>query len=91
MEIFAASDLNNEAIRLEQAGDYVGAEKKHLEALELKKKSALGTHIGEALTENGLGELYLKMGKLDEAQKLLESAYQTRSRKLFLLQSTIKQ
>lgn len=83
MDLFVASELNNEAIRLEQAGDYDGAEKKHLEALELKKKAVLGNHIGIALTQNGLGELYLKMGKLDEAQKMLDSAYHARACKCF--------
>lgn len=81
MDIIVASDLNNEALQLESAGDFINAEKKHLQALALKKKSA--KPIGVALTENGLGELYLKMGKVDEAEKMLSSAYQARSRKYF--------
>lgn len=81
MDIIEAANLNNEALGLEAAGDYDGAEKRHLMALELKKNSVYAKPTIIAVTENGLGELYLKMGKLDQAQKMLESAYQTRSRK----------
>lgn len=81
MDIILAANLNNEANQLEAAEDYDGAERNHLEALELKQKSSFGNPIGIALTQNGLGELYLKMGKLDEAEKMLESAYHARGRK----------
>lgn len=86
MDIFAASDLNNEALELESEGDLIGAEKKHLAALELKMNSAFRTDIGVALTQNGLGELYLKMGKLEQAQEMLEKSYKARGCKYFFLQ-----
>lgn len=81
MDIIEAANLNNEAIALEAAGDYDGAEKKHLLALELKRNSACAKPHITAITENGLGELYLKMGKLDQAEKLLRSAYCGRNSK----------
>ncbi|KAG4080217.1 hypothetical protein HA402_008288 [Bradysia odoriphaga] len=80
MDMFVASGLNNEALRLESDGNYAGAEKKHLEALDIKMNSPYGNPIGRALTQNGLGELYMKMGKLDQAQEMLEAAYKARSR-----------
>ncbi|TVY20778.1 hypothetical protein LARI1_G001816 [Lachnellula arida] len=78
MEIFLASSLNNEAIELERAGNYVGAEAKHLEALRLKIIGSGEHSIHVAFTRNGLGELYLKMGKLDDAQEQLEKAVAVR-------------
>lgn len=81
MDIIEAANLNNEAIALEAAGDYDGAEKKHLLALELKRNSACAKPHITAITENGLRELYLKMGKLDQAEKLLRSAYCGRNSK----------
>lgn len=74
IDIFKAAALNNEALELEAAGDFESAEKKHLEALALKQNSVYGNPHGTALTQNGLGELYMKMGKLDKAQQMLESA-----------------
>ncbi|TVY32501.1 hypothetical protein LSUB1_G007756 [Lachnellula subtilissima] len=74
MNIILAAPLNNQAIQLEGAGNYVGAETKHLEALEMKLAGPLENPVAVAITRNGLGELYIKMGKLDEAQEQLEKA-----------------
>lgn len=79
MEMFQACGLNNEALRLENEGDYEAAEKKHLAALKLKRKAKSET--GVALTQNALGELYMKMGKLEKAQEMLQSSYEARGRK----------
>lgn len=83
MDLMEAADLNNEALELESDGDYENAEKKHLAALDLKTKSAIKHPIGIALTKNGLGELYLKMGKFDQAEEMLKNAYEVRGRKYF--------
>lgn len=78
METFFAASLNNQAIELERVGNYVGAEAKHLEALHLKILGSGEYSIHVAITRNGLGELYIKMGKLDEAQEQLEKAVAVR-------------
>lgn len=80
--VFAASKLNNEANALSMSGNHAAAEKKHLEALELKIRATGQNSIGVALTKNALGELYLKIGKLDEAAKMLEDADQIRNGEL---------
>ncbi|TVY27166.1 hypothetical protein LHYA1_G004691 [Lachnellula hyalina] len=74
MNIILAAPLNNQAIQLERAGNYVGAEAKYLEALEIKLAGPVEHLVSVAITRNGLGELYIKMGKLDEAQEQLEKA-----------------
>jgi tetratricopeptide (TPR) repeat protein len=79
METIIAAGLNNEALQLDDAGDYAGAERKHLEALRLKIQGNGEHSIQVALTKNGLGELYLKMGELDKAQNMLEGADAIRS------------
>jgi tetratricopeptide (TPR) repeat protein len=80
--IMDAVNLNNEAIQLEQMGSFEEAEKKYLESLALKKRATGENSTGVALTKNALGELYMKMGRLDEAQALLEHAEQIRSGEL---------
>ena len=80
-ETWNAVSLNNEALQLEEMGDFAGAEKKHLEALRMKIIGSGEDSIPVALTKNGLGELYLKMGELDKAQKMLEESYAVRSSK----------
>lgn len=76
-----ASALNNEANGLEMSGDYDGAEKKFLESLNLKVAAVGQDSIQVALSRNALGELYLKMDRLDDAQQMLEDADRVRSRK----------
>lgn len=76
-----AAEINNEALALEETGNYQEAEKKYLQSLKMKEKSPHSSPIGVALSQNGLAELYLKMGKLHQAQNLLEKAYAARSGK----------
>ncbi|KAI0361587.1 hypothetical protein OH77DRAFT_1417867 [Trametes cingulata] len=72
-------DLNNQALRLERQGDLQGAERAHLEAIRVKE-AGLGTdHFTTAVSYNGLGELYLKMGRLDQAEEYLNKALRVRS------------
>lgn len=82
MDVIMAADINNEAMQLEMAGNYVEAEKKFVQALRMKEESDYSTPINIALSQNALAELYLKMGKLDEAQDLLEKAFAVRSGKV---------
>ena len=79
--ILLASQLNNEANMLESSGNYTDAEKKHLEAIALKVAAAGQDSIQAALSKNALGELYLKMDRLDDAQKMLEDADRVRRSK----------
>ena len=70
---------NNEGLALKQRGMYEDAEKKYLKALDLKL-----THIGEnaittALSHNALGELYIAMNRLDDAEKHLDLAVKIRN------------
>lgn len=82
MSLHTAANLNNEANMLESAGDFAGAEKKHLKALQMKIAASGDQSIHVGLTKNGLGELYLTMGRLDEAQAMLEAADSIRTRML---------
>ncbi|KAF4628415.1 hypothetical protein G7Y89_g9731 [Cudoniella acicularis] len=74
MENFFAAGINNEATTLEMQGNFPAAEAKYLQALQLKRNSPIGGAIAIALTMNALGELYLKMGRLDDAEKMLKGA-----------------
>ncbi len=74
MEMIQAASLNNAGLQLEQAGQYPAAEAKYLRALELNTQSSEAMPVHRALTQNCLGELYLKMNRLDEAQEMLELA-----------------
>lgn len=81
--VMQAADLNNSAMHLMRLGDLIGAETAFREALKLKIKGAGLESSQAALSSNALGELYLKMGKLEEAQELLEHAERVRSGMLF--------
>lgn len=79
MAMGEAIQNNNEGLALKQSGNYEAAEQKYLKALDLKLK-----HIGEnaittALSHNALGELYIAMNRLDDAEKHLELAIKIRN------------
>lgn len=70
---------NNQGLALKESGQYEAAEKKYLRALDLKLN-----HIGEkaittALSHNALGELYIAMNRLDEAESHLQLAIEVRN------------
>lgn len=72
-----AAELNNKALGLYQQGKYTEAEYYYKQALELRLKNISDPCVPPqsiALSQNALGELYLSMGRLDEAEKLLHSA-----------------
>ncbi|TFK93456.1 hypothetical protein K466DRAFT_537921 [Polyporus arcularius HHB13444] len=70
--------LNNQALQLEAAGDLQGAERLHLQAIEVKEASLGTDHVTTALSYNGLGELYLTMQRLDKAEEYLDKALRVR-------------
>ncbi|KAI0724580.1 hypothetical protein C8T65DRAFT_626969 [Cerioporus squamosus] len=70
--------LNNEALRLEAAGDLEGAERMHLRAIEVKEASLGPDNFTTAVSYNGLGELYLTMQRLDKAEEYLNKALRVR-------------
>lgn len=72
-------DLNNQALQLQRQGDFQAAERVYLQAIQVKE-AGLGTeHFTTAVSYNGLGELYLKMDRLDEAGEYLNKALRIRS------------
>ncbi|KAH6662263.1 hypothetical protein B0J14DRAFT_496214 [Halenospora varia] len=79
MANFHAAGLNNEATQLEMAGDFAASEAKYLEALQIRRSAPGIPDISVALTLNALGELYLKMGRLDDAERMLIDADAIRS------------
>ena len=66
--------IKNEAQALERSGDLAGADRKHLEALRMKITASGENLIHVGLTKNALDELYLDIGRLDEAKMMLEAA-----------------
>ncbi|KAA8576036.1 hypothetical protein MFRU_033g00010 [Monilinia fructicola] len=78
-KITEAVEFNNQANRLDQAGNHAGAIELHLKALKLKI-SAVGEESWQvAMTKNSLAEVYMKMGNLEDARKMLEDADRVRS------------
>lgn len=77
--ILEGSNLNNQALEAERNGDLLAAEQFHLRALELKERHLGPDAVSTALTKNALGELYIKLGKLDEAEGHLKKAVDIRS------------
>lgn len=65
---------NNEGLALKQSGQYEAAEKKYL-----KLKHVGETAVTAALSHNALGELYIAMNRLDEAEKHLQLAVKIRN------------
>ncbi|KAF9786957.1 hypothetical protein BJ322DRAFT_689829 [Thelephora terrestris] len=79
MAMGEAIQNNNEGLALKQSGNYEAAEKKYLKALDLKLKHVGKNEITTALSHNALGELYIAMNRLDEAEKHLELAVKIRN------------
>ncbi|KAG9219669.1 hypothetical protein CCMSSC00406_0006009 [Pleurotus cornucopiae] len=70
--------LNNQALQAERMGNLQEAERLHLRAVEIKEQGVGPNAVTTALSRNGLGELYLKMGRLDEAEDNLNKALEVR-------------
>ncbi|EGG09604.1 uncharacterized protein MELLADRAFT_61077 [Melampsora larici-populina 98AG31] len=67
-------NLQNQAVQLHKDGQYEKEEVALLNALERKIATSGAQSHTVALTKNSLGELYIDMGRLNEAQKFLEEA-----------------
>ncbi|KDQ63533.1 hypothetical protein JAAARDRAFT_75870 [Jaapia argillacea MUCL 33604] len=72
------TSLNNQALQLDREGDLEGALRLHLQALDVKERGYGPDHTATAITRNALGELYMRMGKLDEAEENLKIAIRIR-------------
>lgn len=79
MAMGEAIQNNNEGLALKQSGQYQAAEQKYLKALDIKLKNIGENTITTALSHNALGELYIAMDRLDEAEKHLEIAVRIRN------------
>ncbi|KAI0309168.1 hypothetical protein OF83DRAFT_1179943 [Amylostereum chailletii] len=75
-----ASRMQNEAMALEARGDLAGAERLILRAIEIRNQAFGAGNNYVAINQNSLGEIYIKMGRLDEAESVLKSALETRTR-----------
>lgn len=64
--------------QLETQGDLVGAERLHLQALKLKEKELGLNHITTAISWNAMGELYIKLETLADAEEYLNKALRVR-------------
>ncbi|KAF7791878.1 hypothetical protein EIP86_002902 [Pleurotus ostreatoroseus] len=74
MAIGDASALNNKGRSLYNQGKYVEAEEMYKQSLDVKLR-----HLGPnthtvAIAYNALGEVYIKLGRLDEAEAHLKKA-----------------
>jgi len=80
-----ALSLHRQAYHARKRGDYATAERLWIEVLAIKDGIMPGgaDSEGSALTRNAMGELYLKMGRYDEAEKLLKKAMSVRGRTSF--------
>ncbi|KAF9654353.1 hypothetical protein BDM02DRAFT_3182158 [Thelephora ganbajun] len=79
MAMGEAIQNNNTGLVLKQRGSYEAAERKYLKALNIKLKHAGENAITTALSHNALGELYIAMNRLGEAEKHLELAVKIRN------------
>lgn len=77
-----ATRLQNEGIALERLGDYAGAEQRFLRAIEIRNQAYGPDNTYVAINQNSLGELYLKQGRLDEAEPILLEALDARENRL---------
>lgn len=66
--------LNNQGRARLNQGDYEGAERFYRRALELKLAGLGVNNSSTALSYNALGEAYIKLGRLDEAEDHVKKA-----------------
>ncbi|KAI0788423.1 hypothetical protein C8Q75DRAFT_854374 [Abortiporus biennis] len=71
---------NKEALRLMRLGDYSGAEAQHLRAIQDQERGLPknSNHLSIGISYNGLGEVYILMNHLDDAEHYLLLAIRVR-------------
>ncbi|KAL0951204.1 hypothetical protein HGRIS_007930 [Hohenbuehelia grisea] len=77
--VMQGSDLQNRGLQAEKDGDFEEAEQLYLQAIQIREQGLGSDSVTTALTRNALGELYLKMGRLDDAETNLNLALGVRS------------
>lgn len=86
-DILVAAGLSLDALALAAEGKFAEAEDTLLAALEIRKTAKFGTPLAVAGTRHSLGELYLKMNRLDDAQYMFEMAWREFESKLLVCRS----
>ncbi|VDB99655.1 unnamed protein product [Peniophora sp. CBMAI 1063] len=67
-----ASKIHNEAKRLQKAGNYAAAEQCYLEAIRIRDQLWGVGSTQAALNQNALGEMYVEMARLDDAEHMFQ-------------------
>ena len=82
LPIVEALALHQEAFQARERGDYATAERLWIGVLATKDAMMPGgaDSEGSALTRNAMGELYLRTGRYDDAEKMLKKAVSVRER-----------
>ncbi|KAI0073139.1 hypothetical protein K474DRAFT_1666980 [Panus rudis PR-1116 ss-1] len=70
--------LNNAALFASNSGNLVQAEHLHKEAIKVKEAGLGNNHTSTAISYNALGEVYIKLKRLDEAEDYLKRALAVR-------------
>ena len=68
------SQFNNRAQQLMRLGRYEEAEQLHRQAIDVKERGLGTDHITTALSYNAIGETYIRMNRLDDAEMYLQKA-----------------
>jgi tetratricopeptide (TPR) repeat protein len=89
ISVTQATEINNRALQLSDQGDLSGAELLHLQALQMKLAAVGENHSTTAVTRNALGELYLKMGRLDDAESQFRRALAIRTTRGTVLDAAV--
>ena len=77
---YVGSDQVKKGIDRYNEEDYEQAELEFMTALKMQRVSFGGDHLTVALTLGNLGSVYIKQGKLDEAEKSLEQSLEIKRR-----------
>ena len=80
--LFEASDLNERAIKLGNAGRYSEAEPLYKQSLAIREKVLGPNHPDVAATLNGLAELYRALGRYTDAEPLYKRSLAIREKSL---------
>ncbi|KAI0068207.1 hypothetical protein BV25DRAFT_1987024 [Artomyces pyxidatus] len=74
-----APRLQNEAQMRERQGDFAAAERLYLRAIEIRNEAFGPGNSYVAINQNSLGELYIKINRLDDAEAMLNQAMAIRT------------